>query len=153
MKKIGFLTMMLMLAALQAWAMPVDKGSARSMVLNFLNSSSEDDTQTVTPPGGINPQLVHAEVSSVDVTQNAYYIYNTGSGFVIVAGDDRARGILAYGDSDLDMDDIPDGMQFILDCYKEQIDYLLSNPGLVVQTPVLYATATTATPVEPMLTA
>lgn len=153
MKKIGFLTMMLMLAALQAWAMPVDKGSARSMVLNFLNNSSGDGTQITPPPGGIELQLVHTEVSSVDVTQNAYYIYNTGSGFVIVAGDDRARGILAYGDSDLDMDDIPDGMQFILDCYKEQIDYLLSNPGLVVQTPVLYATATTATPVEPMLTA
>lgn len=154
MKKLTVLfTMMLMLAALQAWATPVGAGSARSMVLNFLNNSSGDGTQITPPPGGIELQLVHTEVSSVDVTHNAYYIYNTGGGFVIVAGDDRARGILAYGDSDLDMDNIPDGMQFMLDCYKEQIDYLLSNPGLVVQTPVLYATAPTASAVEPMLTA
>jgi hypothetical protein len=154
MKKLTVLfTMMLMLAALQAWATPVGAGSARSMVLNFLNNSSGDGTQITPPPGGIELQLVHTEVSSVDATHNAYYIYNTGGGFVIVAGDDRARGILAYGDHDLDMDNIPDGMQFMLDCYKEQIDYLLSNPGLVVQTPVLYATAPTATAVEPMLTA
>ena len=153
MKKLTLFTTMLLLAVMQAWAAPVGTGSARSMVLNFLNNSPGDGTQQVPPAGGYNPQLVHSEVSSVDATQNAYYIYNTGSGFVVVAGDDRASGILAYGDQDLDMDNIPDGMQFILDDYKEQIDYLLARPGLVVQTPVMYATRSNTTAVEPMLTA
>ena len=63
--------------------------------------------------------MLHAEMSSVNVTMNAYYIFNTGDGFVIVAGDDRAEQILGYGDDELDMNDIPCCMQFMLDSYKE----------------------------------
>lgn len=152
MKKIRFLMMMLVLATLQAWAMPVDNGSAKSLVLDFINSMSGNGTLPVLP-GGTGLQLVYTEASSVDVTKNAYYIYNYNGGFVIVAGDDRATGILAYGDHPLDMNHIPDAMQYILDCYKEQIDYLLERPGLVVRTPARNATGTSATTVEPMLTA
>ena len=92
-------------------------------------------------------------MSSVNVTMNAYYIFNTGDGFVIVAGDDRAEQILGYGDDELDMNDIPCCMQFMLDSYKEQIDYLLEHPGLEVETPSMNAPMLTATNVAPMVTA
>ena len=151
MKKNTLIMTMLVLAALQAWGNPVSENSARSIAWDFINDWSGCGTQS-TKPSGWEAQLVHTEVSSVDVTLNAYYIINTGNGFIIVAGDDRAQRVLAYGDRDIDMTDIPDAMQFMLDSYKEQIDYLLSNPNLVVQAPRFSATMSLATPVEPMLT-
>ncbi len=138
----------LVLIALQGWALPVDESSANAIVQDFMINKR-----------GLNPnalsslQLLHAEMSSVNVTMNAYYIFNTGDGFVIVAGDDRAEQILGYGDEELDMNDIPCGMQFLLDSYKEQIDYLLEHPGLVVETPSMNAPKLTATSVAPKLTA
>ena len=151
MKKNTLIMTMLVLAALQAWGNPVSENSATSIAWDFINDWSGCGTQS-TKPSGWEAQLVHTEVSSVDVTLNAYYIINTGNGFIIVAGDDRAQRVLAYGDRDIDMTDIPDAMQFMLDSYKEQIDYLLSNPNLVVQAPRFSATMSLATPVEPMLT-
>ena len=143
-----FLLITLVLLAVQGWALPVDESSARAIVQDFVIEKR-----------GINPnalsslQLLHAEMSSVNVTQYAYYIYNTGDGFVIVAGDDRAEQILGYGDDELDMNDIPCCMQFMLDSYKEQIDYLLEHPELEVETPSLNAPKLTATSVAPLLTA
>lgn len=138
----------LVLMAVQGWALPVDESSANAIVQDFVINKR-----------GLNPnalsslQLLHAEMSSVNVTMNAYYIYNTGDGFVIVAGDDRAEQILGYGDEELDMNDIPCCMQFMLDSYKEQIDYLLEHPELEVETPSMNAPKLTATSVAPMLTA
>lgn len=140
--------MSLVLIALQGWALPVDESSANAIVQDFVINKR-----------GLNPnalsslQLLHAEMSSVNVTMNAYYIYNTGDGFVIVAGDDRAEQILGYGDEELDINDIPCGMQFLLDSYKEQIDYLFEHPGLVVETPSMNVPRLTATSVAPLLTA
>lgn len=142
---------MLVLAVLQAWANPIGETSARSIASNFMNSSTGLRPQII-PPSGYDMQLVYTEVSSVDGMYNDYYIFNTGHGFVIIAGDDRSLGVLAYGDDDIDMDNIPDAMQFMLDSYKEQIDYLLSNPGLVVRAPMMNVTTGLVAPVEPMLT-
>ena len=153
MKKVTLLLMALVLAAVQAWALPVDASAAHSLALDFLTGSSGVDPTSVPSSGGSGLQLLHAEASSVNVTLNAYYIYNTGNGFVIVAGDDRAEQILGYGDTDLDMNDIPCAMQYMLDCYKEQIDYLLEHPGLVVETPSLNAPMLSASSVSPLLTA
>ena len=153
MKKVTLLLMALVLAAVQAWALPVDASAAHSLALDFLTGSSGVDPTSVPSSGGSGLQLLHAEASSVNVTLNAYYIYNTGNGFVIVAGDDRAEQVLGYGDTDLDMNDIPCAMQYMLDCYKEQIDYLLEHPGLVVETPSLNAPMLSASSVSPLLTA
>ena len=130
--------------AVQGWAAPVDESSARAIVQDFVIAKRGINPNSMPTSSGSDLQLLHAEMSSVSVTQNAYYIYNTGDGFVIVAGDDRAEQILGYGDEELDMNDIPCGMQFLLDSYKEQIDYLFENPGLVVETPSMNAPKLTA---------
>ena len=154
MKQKFLLLISLVLIAVQGWALPVDESSARAIVQDFiLNTNGYSPSSVPTSSSGGNLQLLHAEMSSVSVTMNAYYIYNTGDGFVIVAGDDRAERILGYGDGDFDMNDIPCGLQAMLNIYKEQIDYLLEHPELEVETPSMNSPKLTAANVAPMLTA
>lgn len=154
MKQTFLLLISLVLIAVQGWALPVDESSARAIVQDFiLNTNGYSPSSVPTSSSGGNLQLLHAEMSSVNLTMNAYYIYNTGDGFVIVAGDDRAERILGYGDGELDLNDIPCCMQFMLDSYKEQIDYLLEHPELEVETPSMNTPKLTAANVAPMLTA
>lgn len=78
-------------------------------------------------------RLVHSEPSAVDDMYNDYYIFNTSDNrYVIVSGDDRAVDILGYGEGTVDMDNLPDGMQFLLELYKGQIEYLHAHPDMVV---------------------
>lgn len=153
MKQKFLLLISLVLLAVQGWALPVDESSARAIVQDFVIEKRGINPNSVPTSGSSDFQLLHAEMSSVNVTMNAYYIFNTGDGFVIIAGDDRAEQILGYGDEELDMNDIPCCMQFMLDSYKEQIDYLLEHPELEVETPSMNAPMLTATSVAPMLTA
>lgn len=145
--------MFFVLIALQGWALPVDESSARAIVQDFIVEKRGFNPNSVPTSGSSTVQLLHAEMSSVSMTQNAYYIYSTGDGFVIVAGDNRAESILGYGDGSFDMNDIPCGLQFMLEGYKEQIDYLLEHPGLEVETPSLNAPTLAGTSVAPLLTA
>ncbi len=60
----------------------------------------------------------------------AYYVFNNPEqpGWVIVAGDDRARTILAYGDEDyFDADEVPECVQDWLNDYAEQLAHLDTN--------------------------
>jgi len=122
------------LFTVQGWAAPIDESAARTIVQEFITSVNGRSLNSTPAPSGNSLQLVHAEMSSVNLMQNAYYIYNTGGGFVIVSGDDRAEQILGYGDRNFDMNNIPCGLQVMLKSYKEQIDYLFEHPGLVVET-------------------
>ena len=153
MKKKILLIVSLVLLTVQGWALPVDESSARAIVQDFIVEKRGFNPNSVPTSGSSTVQLLHAEMSSVSVTQNAYYIYSTGDGFVIVAGDNRAESILGYGDGSFDMNDIPCGLQFMLEGYKEQIDYLLEHPGLEVETPSLNAPTLAGTSVAPLLTA
>ena len=54
----------------------------------------------------------------------AYYVFNVGSadGFVIVSADDRTSTILGYADSgSINIEELPDGLRYMLDGYAEQI--------------------------------
>lgn len=60
-------------------------------------------------------------------TAPAYYVFNNPEqvGWVIVAGDDRARTILAYGDEDyFDASEVPECVQDWLNDYAEQLAHL-----------------------------
>lgn len=148
MKQKILLLMLLALMAVQGWAAPVDESSARAIVQDFVVQK-----RGLSPNSLSSLQLIHAELSNVSAALNAYYIYNTGDGFVIVAGDNRAESILGYGDGSYDMNNIPCGLQFMLEGYKEQIDYLLEHPGLEVESPSLNAPMLAETSVAPLLTA
>lgn len=121
-----------MALSMHSWAGPVSQQAALSTVRNFLNDGGSGIYPQSTPSSFGSIQLVYTELSSVNVTLPAYYIFSTGDGYVIVAGDDRADAILAYGNGDFDLNNIPCGAQFMLKLYKLTMDYLFSNPNLDV---------------------
>ena len=56
-----------------------------------------------------------------------YYVFNVenGEGFVIIAGDDRVKPILAYSTTgQFDPNNVAEGFQFTLDGFREEINYV-----------------------------
>ena len=129
MKKILLLAA-LVVASLQLTAANVDLATAQQSAQRFLMSQTAKGRFMTSAP---TVKWTH-EVKTSTATQAAYYIVNTDCGYVIVAGDDRAREILAYGEGQLDnLNDLPEAMQLFLNMYKKQMEYLLAHPGLKVQ--------------------
>ena len=96
-----------------------------------------------------NLQLVKAEKSVARPSAVDYYIFNTERSYVVVAGDDLAPQILMYGEEGaLDMNNVPPGMQWLLNKYKYQIDGLKAGTMVPVKLPK-FAT----TPVAPLVNA
>ena len=142
----------LLLAFLEFSAAPVDVTAARDVALNYAHNLSNGGRH-LAPAQAAEVQLIHCERNSVDANQAVYYIFNTPDSYIIVAGDDRAEAVLAYGDRPLDINDIPDGMRYWLGCYKQEIEYLQAHPTLVVeQSAPRRAAPRGAVSVEPLLT-
>ena len=140
----------LLLAILPARAADVSLSMAQAAAHRFLHNLSA--RQGINAMSITDVKLLHAEASSHRADQPVYYIFNSNRGFVIVAGDNRAQQILAYGDRQLDMKRMPDNMKFWLGTYKTQIEYLQAHPGLVVEQPKMKA-GMRASLVGPLLTA
>ncbi len=129
MKKMLFLAALL-LAATQAVAGNVDLAAAQTKAADFLLKKTPQGRLMASKP---TVKWTHEVKNSSNVAQTAYYIVNTDRGYAIVAGDDRARDVLVYGDQPLaDLNDLPDGVQFFLRLYKAEMEYLQAHPGLVV---------------------
>ena len=79
-----------------------------------------------------------------------FYVYNkdSGKGFVIVAGDNRVTPVLGYSDEGcFDKDNIPGGLQQLLEMYENEIEYLRSHPEIHA----VPATSQLTTSVMPLL--
>lgn len=89
-----------------------------------------------------------------NATAPAFYVFNNPErmGWVIVAGDDRAVPILAYGDEDyFEEDDVPECVQDWLNVYAEQIatiDKMKGEPQVASETSVI---ASSKTKIAPLL--
>ena len=121
----------LLLMLLAAWSLavssaPVDPVSARAVATRIVASSGGVSLRS----GASALRLAHVEPSASNAAAADYYVFQAagGKGFVIVAGDDRARQVLAYGDSPIDVDNLPDNVKWLLDQYKEQMEYLFAHP-------------------------
>ena len=92
-------------------------------------------------------KFAHAEASKVE--GNAYYVFNiNGGGWVIVAGDDCAKQVLAYGNTgNIDMNNMPGNMKAYLNMLKGQIETAQAYKGKTV--PV--KASKNRTVVEPLL--
>lgn len=113
-----------------AQAAPVDATAAANIARNYALSSASHGRFKA--PAKTNVQLVHTQFGAHSATQAVYYIFNTSDSYYIVSGDDRARDVLAHGDTPLDINNMPENMKFWLTSYQEQLDYLLSHPELKV---------------------
>ena len=130
MRKLLFLAAFLF-AATSVMAGNVDLLTAQTKAANFLKSKAPQGRLMTSAP---TVKWTHEVKNSSNASLAAYYIVNTDKGYVIVAGDDRAREILAYGDGQLDnLNDLPEAMQLFLNMYQKQMEYLQAHPGLKVQ--------------------
>lgn len=129
MKKILFLLTATMLA-MSLTAAPVDQTTAQRKAKSFL---TEYYAGKLMAPAALNPVLLKAEMGSAKISQPVFYIYNTSTTFVVVAGDDRAEEILMVGDRPLkDINNLAPGLQDMLLQYKNEIMFLQEHPGLQV---------------------
>ena len=117
--------------AMSTLAAPVDQAMAMKTAKNYL--ANEMYAGKLMAPAALNPVLVKTEMGKTKLNQPVYYIFNTTTTYVVVAGDDRAVEILMVGDAPLDIDNIPPGMQDMLNYYQERIEFLQEHPYLRVQ--------------------
>ena len=131
MKKI-ILSLIAIVMAMSVSAAPVDYATALKKAKNYL--ANKMYSGMVMSPSALNPVLLKAEMGNSKLNQPVYYIFNTSTTYLVVAGDDRAEEILMEGDAPLkDINNLPPGMIDMLNIYKEEIDYLHEHPGLVVE--------------------
>ena len=98
---------------------PVDQQKAQKLGAKFLSTTALNQKNA-----DIQLQLV-----STATNRNAvdYYVFNVANseGFVIVAGDDRVKPILAYSTTgQYDPNNVAEGFQFTLDGFREEIQYV-----------------------------
>ncbi len=120
----------LLFAASSAIAGNIDMTTAQTKAANFLLTKTSKGRPMASAP---TVKWTHEVKNSSNASLAAYYIVNTDHGYVIVAGDDRARDILAYGDQPIqDLNDLPEAMKLILKKYQTQMEYLQAYPGVMV---------------------
>lgn len=128
MKKILlFLTAAMITASMMA--APVDQFTAMQKAKSFL--TNELYAGKMMSPAALQPVLLKAEMGNAKLNEPVYYIFNTSTTFLVVAGDDRAEEILMIGDRPLsNVNNLPLGLQDMLGQYKDQIMFLQEHPGL-----------------------
>ena len=101
---------------------PVDQKKAQKLGAKFLSTTAISQKNA-------NIQLDLVSVAA-DRDATDYYVFNVsnGEGFVIVAGDDRVRPILAYSTTGkYNPNDVADGFQFTLNGFRNEIQYVREN--------------------------
>ena len=113
-------------------AATVDPVTAQDAATRFARSLRAGKMMA---PSNTALALSHAEPSIANMLANDYYVFNAtdNSAFVIVAGDDRAEEILAYGEGIIDMSNLPCNLRWMLNTYKEQIEWLHAHPQVAVE--------------------
>ena len=142
----------LMIVSMKLSAASIDVATAKSTAQRFSTTIAANGRH-MSPRSTTDLVLIYTESSQAVPGQADYYIFNTGDSFIIVPGDDRAEDVLAYGDSPLDMNNLPDGMKYWLDGFKKQMEHLLANPSLEILQGQRRAPARQGESIEPLLTA
>ena len=98
---------------------PVDQQKAQKLGAKFLSTTAISQKNA-------NIQLDLVSVAA-DRDATDYYVFNVsnGEGFVVIAGDDRVRPILAYSTTGkYNPNDVADGFQYTLDGFRKEIQYV-----------------------------
>ncbi len=137
MKKISFTFLLCAIAGFMAThAATRSEAQARDIAGRFFNVTMPQKPAALKGKGATAP----------------YYVFNNPQqpGWVIVAGDDRARTILAYGDEDyFDAEEVPECVQDWLGGYAEQIEAIdapINNIPDPLEASVIAATKTKIVP-------
>ena len=112
---------------------PIDQQKAQKVGTRFLSTTALSQKNA-----DIKLDLV---TMAVDRDATDYYVFNVsnGEGFVVIAGDDRVRPILAYSTTgSYNPNDVADGFQYTLNGFREEIQYvrehnLAATPDIVAE--------------------
>ncbi len=118
------LTLLVSLMSLvEMTANPITANQAREKVKDFMNA------RVASKARGVSPSVLDLKLSSVG-RDDSYYVFNIGKkdGFVIVSGEDETEEILGYADDgNFDAENVPDGLQYLMECYAEEIKWVREN--------------------------
>ena len=122
----------LAVSALDAAAGSINPDVAKQTAKDFFMQKVATRSTSFKSPSMADIKLAYTQESSVE--GNAYYVFNVeGGGWAIIAGDDRAKQVLAYSDKgNIDMNNMPGNMRNYLDLYKNQIEEMQSYKGEVI---------------------
>ena len=121
MRKITLLLSVFLVITAFVHANPVDKETAKTIGAKFMQASTE--LKNVDADG-----LEFVTTYKMSDGNDAFYVFNTESGFVIVAADDCATPILGYSiEGQFVTDDLPIQMQEYLNDFAEEIQYGIEN--------------------------
>lgn len=130
MKKITFiLVLVFCLTAPDVYGKQISIDEAQSLALNHMRLNHDPRLHGTEPVTQQLELVLEAKSKSQDVD---YYVFNKGkcNGFIIVSGDDKAAPILGFSDEGtFDINNIPDGLQYWLEVYSQEMQYLRSNPN------------------------
>ncbi len=127
MKKHTLLSTLLIINSLffftDSFAQFVSVERAQKVVVSLFNERKPSATKTITVTEIENNALIYYKGVA------AYYIFNiTGDAFVIVSADERIYPVLGYSfQSDFDLENVPDCLDWLLAEYKEQIFQVVSD--------------------------
>ena len=135
MKKLTFTLGLIAVCIGSLMAGPVDQQKAQKLGTKFLSTTAISQKNA-----DIQLNLVSTTVD-LQRSNTDYYVFNVknGEGFVIVAGDDRVKPILAYSTTgQFDPQNVSEGFQFTLDGFREEIQYvrehnLTATPDIVAE--------------------
>lgn len=127
---VSFLTLLWLLPSSLSCllAEPVDPALARQVAANFYQAMTG-----ATPTElklAMQAETFLAEQATREAAQPLYYWYNVGTnqGFVLVAGDDRMKPVLAYSDRGTsDPNDLPDALVKWLAQLRKEARYLVQE--------------------------
>ena len=130
MKKITFLLVLVFcLTATNIYGKQISIDEAQSLALNHMRRNHDPRLHGAAPATQQLELVLEAKSNSLDVD---YYVFNKGKcdGYIIVSGDDKAAPILGFSDEGtFDINNIPDGLQYWLEVYSHEMQYLRSNPN------------------------
>lgn len=134
MKKI--FSIIFLLFTFSLYAETITEQRARDIAVNFFNSvqtkSASVEVDLIWAGNDLTVKSSASRFSQTSASLPSIYIFNRtdGNGFVVVAGDDRVRPILAYSrENSFDLDNMADGARFILSCWCEQVEAVRSRQG------------------------
>lgn len=124
MKRALILISLLSFGVIDVQAAPIDENKAYIVGQKFL-STSMTGRRTVEVKLNLVSLAIDEKRGEID-----YYVFNEedGDGFVIVAGDDRVKPILAYSTTGFfDPNNVAEGLEIMLNGYRREIQYVRVN--------------------------
>lgn len=137
--------MLCCISALALQAAPVSLSRAQQAAADFMSRELNKPASTLT----LATQAQRKAPGVRPSQEPAYYVFNSSSSYVVIAGDDRMPTVLGYSDNGtFDTGNMPEGLKALLDAYAAQA---ASLGDTTLDTPQ-YSGSVARSPITPMLT-